>query len=117
MFIAGISHRVRHPLQRACVYASAYAMAAWGTFVVCAADTPEQRPVITNPGEVWALPPEAKNEPHRLRLEGRISYVDMDWGLFWLDIDGVGTYLQMSSTPPQLKTGQYVIIEGTIIPK
>jgi signal transduction histidine kinase/CheY-like chemotaxis protein len=85
-----------------------------GAFAAPAAAPPAE--TITDPAQLWALPTEEKAAVHPLRIEGRVSYYDPRWGLFWLERNGVGTYLQLSSSPPAMRTGQYVVIEGSIIP-
>ena len=71
---------------------------------------------ITEPGQAWALSNEQKSIVHPLRLEGRVSYVDRRWRHLWLEKDGLGSYLLLSTNPPPLRQGQHVLIEGTILP-
>lgn len=73
-------------------------------------------PVITDPSYIWAMPTEEKSLRHPLRIEGRVNYFEGLFKLFWLERDGVSTYVQVSATPPPLRSGQYVVIEGTIVP-
>jgi signal transduction histidine kinase len=72
---------------------------------------------ITNLVHVWLLSPEMKAVAHPLRVEGRVSYYDPRWKLFWLEADGVGIYLQLSAAPPKIRTGQHVLIEGSLVPE
>ncbi|HTX65199.1 MAG TPA: ATP-binding protein [Opitutaceae bacterium] len=87
--------------------------ALWPGPAGAAADAPEP---ITDPAQIWTLSTEAKAAAHPLRIEGRVSYYDPVWGLFWLERNGAGTYVQLSAHPPALRTGQYVILTGSIVP-
>jgi len=71
---------------------------------------------ITDPIQIWPLSTEMKSVRHPLRIEGRVSYYDPFWKLFWLERNGVGTYVPLSSSPPALHTGEYVRIEGSLVP-
>jgi two-component system, cell cycle sensor histidine kinase and response regulator CckA len=73
-------------------------------------------PTITDPSLVWSMPTEQKSLVHPLRIEGRVDYFDPSFKLFWIERDHVVAYLQLSAKAPALHTGQYVAIEGTIIP-
>src|SRR5271165_2109121 len=44
-------------------------------------------PTITDPGSIWAMPTDEKSQAHPLRLEGRVSYYDAEYGLFWIERD------------------------------
>jgi len=72
--------------------------------------------LITDPSWIWAMPTEGKALRHPLRIEGRVNYFESGFKLFWLERNGVSTYIQVSATPPALRDGQYVVIEGSIIP-
>ncbi len=74
------------------------------------------RPTITDPAMVWAMPSEEKVLQHPLRIEGRVSYYDPGFRIFWIERNQVGVYVQLSGNPPLLHTGQYVVIEGKITP-
>jgi two-component system, cell cycle sensor histidine kinase and response regulator CckA len=71
---------------------------------------------ITSPAQVWGLSPEMKLVAHPLRIEGRVSFYDPPWRNSWIEKDGVGTYLQLSNTPPALRAGQHALIEGSLVP-
>jgi len=88
-------------------------VALWPAPARAGADIPEP---ITDPTQIWALPTEAKAVAHPLHIEGRVSYYDPFWGLFWLERNGAGTYVQLAANPPPLRTGQYVVLTGTLIP-
>ncbi len=75
-----------------------------------------QPEVVTDPAAFWSMPTEQKGLRHPLRIEGRVNYYDPGFKLFWIERDGVSTYVQVSANPPRLRTGQYVEIEGTIVP-
>lgn len=72
--------------------------------------------VVTDPATLWSMPTEQKSLRHPLRIEGRVNYYDPGFKLFWIEKDGVSTYVQVAATPPALRIGQYVEIEGTIVP-
>jgi two-component system cell cycle sensor histidine kinase/response regulator CckA len=71
---------------------------------------------ITDPSQIWPLSTEMRSVVHPLRIEGRVSYYDPHWHNSWFEKDGVGTYLKLSPSPPALRTGQYVRIEGSLLP-
>ncbi len=81
-----------------------------------AGNPPATLRTLTEPGQAWALPTAEKSIVHPLRLEGRVSYFDPRWRNFWLEKNGVGDYLLLSTNPPKLRQGQHVVIEGTILP-
>ena len=90
-----------------------------GTAVAQVAEQPEAtvlRKTITKPGEIWATPSDEKALVHALRLEGRVTFYDAAFRLCWLEQDQVGTYVQLAEHPPELKIGQRVRLEGTIVP-
>ncbi len=71
---------------------------------------------ITDLAEVWPLSSEQKALPHPFRVEGRVSYIDVGFKLFWLESRGIGNYLVLATPAPALRSGQHVLIEGTLIP-
>ncbi len=77
---------------------------------------PAEPPAITDPARIWAMPTEEKSLRHPLRIEGRVNYFDAGFKLLWIERDGTSVYIQVSADPPALRDGQYVVIEGTIIP-
>ena len=86
--------------------------------VLCmgAAAAPAASDAITDPVTIWQLPNEQKAKPNRIRLEGRVSFYDASYRLFWLETNHVGNYILLGANPPQLRIGQFVRIEGTIVP-
>jgi two-component system cell cycle sensor histidine kinase/response regulator CckA len=84
--------------------------------VLVAASWAAEPPVVTDPATLWSMPTEQKSQRHPLRIEGRVNYYDPGFKLFWIERDGVSTYVQLSANPPALRSGQYVEIEGTIVP-
>ena len=72
------------------------------------------RPVITDPAVLVTLPSRDKERAQPLRIEGLISYFDPGYRMVWIDTGKIATYLQLSATPPLLRTGQYAVIEGNI---
>jgi signal transduction histidine kinase/CheY-like chemotaxis protein len=83
---------------------------------LCASEPVRSFKVITSPSEVWGLPSEEKLLPHPLRIEGRITYYDSYWKMCWIEGEGMGAYLMLAEKAPPLRAGQYVRIEGSIIP-
>src|SRR5664279_524601 len=51
--------------------------------------------VITNMNELWTLPPEEKNQMHRIQMELLIYYCDTNWNVFWGRSDGLATFLPL----------------------
>jgi two-component system cell cycle sensor histidine kinase/response regulator CckA len=72
--------------------------------------------VITDAAAFWTIPPDQKSSPHAIRLEGRVSYFDPVWKLFWLEQANVGTFIKISAACPSFQVGQHVIIEGNLVP-
>jgi len=87
-----------------------------------AAEPPAAQPpspavqAITSPAQIFRLSTDEKSVAHPLRVEGRVSYVDPRWRHLWLEQDGLGEYMLLSTNPPPLLQGQRVRIEGTIVP-
>ena len=71
---------------------------------------------ITDLRQIFPMSTEMRSVVHPLRIEGRVSFYDPRWRNSWFEKDGVGTYLKLSSSPPALLTGQYVRIEGSLLP-
>ena len=84
---------------------------------VPAGATEPRWPTITDPAIVWSMPTDEKAQAHPLKIQGRVSYFDSNYKLFWIECDDhIGTYVRLSGKPPAMRTGQYVVIEGTITP-
>ncbi|ACB74255.1 histidine kinase [Opitutus terrae PB90-1] len=81
-----------------------------------AALDPGGRSAITNAVSIWELTPAEKALRHPLQLEGRVSFVDPVWKNFWIEQNGVGTYLMLANAAPPLRAGQRVRLEGSIVP-
>jgi signal transduction histidine kinase/FixJ family two-component response regulator len=66
--------------------------------------------------DVWQLGT-LGNEPgslvHPLRIEARVSYVDPQYRLSWLEFRETGVYVALAENAPPLRAGQRVLIEGT----
>jgi len=79
---------------------------------------PSSPPVeaITDLAQIWPLSPEMRAVAHPLRVEGRVSYYDPRFKLFWLETNGVGTFLQLAPVAPPMRSGQRVLIEGSLTP-
>jgi PAS domain S-box-containing protein len=72
--------------------------------------------VITNMGNLWTLPPEEKNQPHRVQMELLIYYCDTNWNVFWGSSDGLDTFLPLRGIPVTLKAGDKIFIDGEVLP-
>ncbi|HUL54364.1 MAG TPA: ATP-binding protein [Opitutaceae bacterium] len=90
-------------------------LAAWPVAAVAEPTAPTDE-IVTDPVQIWPMSTEMKSVAHRIRFEGRVSYYDVRWHNSWLETNGVGTYVKLSPAPPDLRAGQYVRIEGTMIP-
>ncbi len=73
-------------------------------------------PTITDLIQVWPLSSELKAVAHPIRVEGRVSYFDPGYKLFWLESNGIGNYVVLASQAPPMRSGQHVLIEGTLVP-
>jgi len=71
---------------------------------------------ITDLAAVWLLSTEQKAVAHPIRVEGRVSYYDVPYKLFWLETNGVGNYQVLAWPAPVMRSGEHVLIEGTLIP-
>ena len=71
---------------------------------------------ISHPEDFWTIAGPARQQPHDLHMEIRINFVDTAWKNFWYDSQGEPGYFPLSSTPPTLKPGQRVRLDGTVIP-
>jgi two-component system cell cycle sensor histidine kinase/response regulator CckA len=91
-------------------------MLHWPGATLAAREPGQPLPTITDPAQVWALPTELKSSAIPLRIEGRVSYSDPLFRMFWIERNNIGTYLQLDASPPPFRDGQYVVIEGTITP-
>ena len=95
-------------------------MAPWRGLPADAPEPPPQVGAISSIGDVARLeqiPPEMMSVRHPMRIECRVSFFDPRFKNFWLEQDGIGTYLRLSSSPPALRAGQRVVIEGSLIPE
>ncbi|MEO6992734.1 MAG: ATP-binding protein [Lacunisphaera sp.] len=71
---------------------------------------------ISDPANLWTMSTSERTLAHPLHIEGRVSYYDPGFKLFWIERNDVGVYIPLSAAPPTLQTGQYVTIDGTITP-
>ncbi len=71
---------------------------------------------ITDLVQLWSLSPETTSVAHPLRIEGRVSVYDPSFGNCWIEQGGIGTYVALSKSPPVLRAGQHVLIEGSVVP-
>jgi signal transduction histidine kinase/ActR/RegA family two-component response regulator len=71
---------------------------------------------ITDLAQIWELSSEMSLVALPLRIEGRVSVYDPSFGNCWIEQGGIGTYVALSKSPPALRAGQHVLIEGNLVP-
>ena len=81
-----------------------------------AAETNPTAIAITDPAQVFNLSTEQKTHSYPLHLEGRVSYFDPGFKILWLEQNHYGNYIHLAASPPALRTGQAVVIEGRLTP-
>ncbi|MCC5022564.1 MAG: hypothetical protein J6386_07095 [Candidatus Synoicihabitans palmerolidicus] len=74
------------------------------------------RITVTRINQIWAMTPEERDEEHRLRIEGQVSFADAEWGNLWFEHEGVGYYAALADAAPAFRTGQRFRLEGTFVP-
>ncbi len=62
------------------------------------------------------VPTTAASIPHRYAWHLNILYADPDWGLLWVENNGLTTYLDHDKSLPPLTAGQHILAEGELIP-
>jgi two-component system cell cycle sensor histidine kinase/response regulator CckA len=72
--------------------------------------------ILTNITEIWTVPREDRDKPHRMQTEAVIYYFDREWDAFWGECGGVPTWLPFVGAPFAFHPGQRVAIDGFIIP-
>ena len=73
-------------------------------------------PFTDDPDVVWRMPPEQRGQTYRVRIEGRINFIDNSWNNLWLE-GPLGTrYVQLAGQDLPVRNGQRVLIEGTFVP-
>ena len=78
--------------------------------------SPAISPVLTNVFEMWTLPAKARRQPHPIRTEVIVYYIDRDWNNAWGECLGRATWLPLGDSPVPFKPGQRLAIEGLILP-
>ncbi|MBE2215242.1 MAG: response regulator [Opitutaceae bacterium] len=76
----------------------------------------EALPFTDDPDVVWRMAPEDRGRMHRLRLEGRVNFIDNSWNNMWMEGPVGARYVQLSGRDLPLRNGQRVLIEGTFVP-
>src|SRR3569833_2050857 len=71
---------------------------------------------IQHAQDFWVISGPARDQPHDFHKELRINFEDTAWSNFWYEEQGEPGYLPLSRTPPTLKAGQQVKLDGTVIP-
>ena len=74
------------------------------------------RTIITNLDQFWSLPPEQKNQLHRIQMELLIYYCQPAWSVFWGNSDGLDAFLPLRGLPISLKAGEKIFIDGQVLP-
>ncbi|HVU33032.1 MAG TPA: ATP-binding protein [Opitutaceae bacterium] len=72
--------------------------------------------MITSAREFYDVPLAKRNERYPVRLTLRVFYYDPYWNLLWAESEGLGCYLPVRGVPLPLRSGDDVLIEGTVIP-
>ncbi|MCS7336738.1 MAG: HAMP domain-containing histidine kinase [Verrucomicrobiae bacterium] len=75
------------------------------------------RPVLTNIWQIWELPAEQRDLPHRVRTEVTVYFHDPHWDVAWGECNGVATFLPLAGLRTGLAPGQKVAIDGVIVPR
>lgn len=75
-----------------------------------------ERPLITDPDAVWTMPLELRGLVHRCRFEGRVNFADQLWKNMWIEGPYGARYVQLAGRDLPLRSGDQVVIEGTLIP-
>lgn len=86
------------------------------TAPVWSADVTTPAP-ITDPAQLWSMPDAAKSLPHPVHLEARVNFYDPIWKLLWIENHGRGGYVPITGPIPNLRAGDWVLIEGVMIPE
>ena len=82
-----------------------------------AASAPQPEPPITDPDAFWQMSPEQKAQPHPIHIEGRVTYVDPEWKLLWIQLHPVVGFMRLAEgDAPPLRQGQRVMLDGTFRP-
>ncbi len=76
----------------------------------------DDRPVITDPDDVWTMPLDSRGLVHRCRFEGRVNFIDPSWNNMWFEGRDGARYVQLSGRELPLQSGDRVVIEGTFVP-
>jgi len=70
--------------------------------------------LITNIGQFNDLPDADKDVVHPVRMELKIFYYDPYWKLLWGNDGTFDTYVPLASASPRVKSGQRILVEGSI---
>jgi hypothetical protein len=72
--------------------------------------------IITNLGQFWTIPPEQKNQLHRIQMELLIYYCHPAWNVYWGRSGDMDTFLPLRGLRVPLKAGDKVFIDGLALP-
>lgn len=72
--------------------------------------------LLTSVTEVWALPEAERHRRHRVRFETLVYYFDPGWKVLWGRVAGNDDYLSLGPEAGPIRSGQRVLIEGSVLP-
>lgn len=73
-------------------------------------------PLLTQTGSVRQLSLNAAKSGYPVKLQGYVTYYDPDWRILYIQDDRDGITVELSHQNNEIKTGQWVEIEGTSAP-
>ena len=78
--------------------------------------SPTSSVTYTNFADLWALAPDLKASPHRVKTEAVLYYFDAEWSCAWGECAGKPSWLPIWDCGLPLKAGQRVEIDGVSLP-
>ena len=72
-------------------------------------------PVITNIAEFWTLSEADKKRPVPVKMDLIVYYYDAAWSILYGEVGGAPSYLPVRGRALPIKSGQRVLLEGTVI--
>ncbi len=91
-------------------------MRAGGRWVLRQTVARTSEELFTSLAEVWQLPESARQKRFRVRLDMLVYYFDPAWKALWGRCGGSDEYLSLGSKTFPIKSGQQILIEGTLVP-
>ncbi|HYP15713.1 MAG TPA: hypothetical protein VEQ65_00770, partial [Opitutus sp.] len=74
------------------------------------------RPVITSVAQFWSLPESERQHWHRVNIDLLVYYYDPAWKALWGRSAGRDDFLSLGSEVFPIKSGQRILIEGSVLP-